>query len=403
MKKKKKWLKKRHKVIRDLLGSTLGVYCKFKYGIKVDKFREEGNRPYLILYNHQTAFDQFFVGLAFRKPVYYVASEDLFSKGWVSSLIRFLVEPIPIKKQTTDIGAVMNCIRVAREGGTIAIAPEGNRTYSGKTEYMSTAIAPLAKKLKLPIALYRLEGGYGVQPRWSDVVRKGKMRGFVSQVIEPEEYAAMTNEELFSVIEKGLFQDEGVADGKFKSRKKAEYLERAMYVCPFCGLSEFESRGDTITCKKCGKAVTYGEDKTLTGVGFDFPFRFVTQWYDYQKDFINRLDVMDYRNKPLYRDQSDLSEVILYDKKVPLRKNSQIALYGDRIVIDEGREDEMVLPFEELVAVSVLGKNKLNIYYGDHLYQLKSHKRFNALKYVNIYYRHKNITRDNADDTFLGL
>ena len=402
-KKKKKWLKPRHKVIRNLLGSTLGVYCRFKYGITVEKFREEGDRPYLILYNHQTAFDQFFVGVAFRRPVYYVATEDLFSKGWVSSLIRFLVEPIPIKKQTTDIGAVMNCIRVAREGGTIAIAPEGNRTYSGTTEYMSAAIAPLAKKLKLPIALYRLEGGYGVQPRWSDVVRKGKMRGYVSQVIEPEDYAAMTNDELFAIIEKGLYVDEAVADGVFLSSKKAEYLERAMYVCPFCGLSEFESQGDVITCKKCGKAVTYGDDKSLTGVGYDFPFAFVKQWYEYQKDFVNKLNVMQYLQQPLYRDRSDVSEVLLYQKKVPLRQNAQIALYGDRVVIDEGKENEMVLPFEDLMAVSVLGKNKLNLYYGDHLYQLKSHKRFNALKYVNIYYRHKNITREDADGTFLGL
>ena len=175
-KKKQKWIKFRHRPVRAVLNVTLGVYSKWKYGITVEKFRQQGDRPYLILYNHQTAFDQFFVGMSFRGPVYYVASEDLFSKGWVSSLIRFLVAPIPIKKQTTDIGAVMNCIRVAREGGTIAIAPEGNRTYSGKTEYMSSAIAPLAKKLKLPIAFYRIEGGYGVHPRWSDKVRKGKMR-----------------------------------------------------------------------------------------------------------------------------------------------------------------------------------------------------------------------------------
>ena len=53
-------------------------------------------------------------------------------------------------------------------------------------------------------------------------------------------------------------------------------------------------------------------------------------------------------------------------------------------------------------AVSVLGKNKLNIYHNNRVYQLKSDKRFNALKYVNIYYRWKNITRGD-DSQFLGL
>ena len=402
-KKKQKWLKRRHIFVRNVLNIVLGVYSRWKYGFTAEKFRQQGNRAYLVLYNHQTAFDQFFVGMAFRGAIYYVASEDLLSMGWVSSVIRYLVAPIPIKKQTTDIGAVMNCIRVAREGGTIAIAPEGNRTYSGKTEYMSSAIAPLAKKLKLPIAFYHIEGGYGVHPRWSDTIRKGRMRGFVSKVLEPEEYAGLTNEALYEIIQKELFVDEGVADSVFLSDKRAEYLERAMYVCPDCGLSEFESQGNTVTCKKCGKTIAYGKDKALTGVGCQFPFQFVTQWYDYQKDFVNNLDVMEYLQQPMYRDEAGLSEVILYKKKLHLRENAQIALYGDRIVIDQGQENELALPFAETIAISVLGKNKLNIYYGDHLYQLKSHKRFNALKYVNIYYRYKNITRDAPESTFLGL
>lgn len=402
-KKKTKWLKFRHRIARNILFAVLAPYSKWKYGITVEKFKEQGDRAYFVLMNHQTAFDQFFLGMAFKGPVYYVASEDLFSKGWISSVIRYLVAPIPIKKQVTDINAVMNCIRVAREGGTIGIAPEGNRTYSGKTEYMSPAIAPLAKKMKLPIALYRIEGGYGVHPRWSDTLRKGKMRGFVSRVIEPEQAAAMTNEELFAEIEKGLYVDEGVADSFFKSEKRAEYLERAMYVCPFCGLSEFESHGNEIECKTCHRTITYGEDKSLIGVGFDFPFRFTTQWYDYQKDFINSLDVTAHTEKPLYREHTGLSEVIVYKNKIPLRQNAEIALYGDRVVIDEGTEQEMNLPFADIMAMSVLGRNKLNIYYGDHVYQLKSHKRFNALKYVNIYFRHKNITRGDADGKFLGL
>ena len=119
----------------------------------MERFREEGKRPYLIVMNHQTGFDQFFVGMTFRQPVYYVATEDIFSLGWVSNLIRWLVAPIPIKKQTTDIQAVKNCIKVAREGGTIAIAPEGNRTFHGRTVYMNPSIASMAKKLGLPIRL----------------------------------------------------------------------------------------------------------------------------------------------------------------------------------------------------------------------------------------------------------
>ena len=129
MGKRKKWMKPRHKVIQAIAKIVLAPYCRWKYGITIDKFKEQEDRPYLILYNHQTAFDQFFVGISFKGPIYYLATEDIFSMGWVSSIIRFVVAPIPIKKQTTDVGAVMNCLRIAKEGGTICLAPEGNRTY----------------------------------------------------------------------------------------------------------------------------------------------------------------------------------------------------------------------------------------------------------------------------------
>lgn len=394
----KKWMKYRHRVVRNILYVLLYPYCRWKYGATIDKFKEQGDRAYLILLNHTTPFDQFFAGIAFKGPVYYMATEDIFSKGWISSLIRWLIAPIPIKKQTTDIAAIKNCLRVAKEGGAICIAPEGNRTYSGRTGYMSPTIAKLAKKLRLPIALFRVEGGYGAQPRWSDGVRRGKVYAYVSRVIEQEEYDKLSDEELFEIIKNGLYVDEGVSDGIFKSKKRAEYLERAIYVCPYCGLSEFESHGAEFECKKCHIKVTYGEDKKLSGIGDSFPFEFVTEWYDYQEEYICSLDVMKYLEKPLYRDCARLSEVIVYKKKIPLKKNATTELYGDRIVIDD-----LVFPFDDVLALSLLGRNKLNIYHGKTVYQIKGGKRFNSLKYVNIYYRYKNMKENTCGRHFLGI
>ena len=176
-----------------------------------------------------------------------------------------------------------------------------------------------------------------------------------------------------------------------------------MYVCPYCGLSEFESKGNETECKKCHRKITYGEDKEIRGIGFDFPFASVAQWYDYQKDFVCALDVTQYTREPLYRDTASLSQVIVYQRKVTLRETAAIALYGDRVVIDEGGENSLVMPFEAVTAMSVLGRNKLNIYFDKKVYQFKGSKRFNALKYVNIYFRHKNMTHGEEESTFLGL
>ncbi len=393
--KKKKWTRTRHKVVTELARVVLVPYMKLRYRITITKFREEKKRNYLILLNHQTPFDQFFVGAAFRGPLYYMATEDIFSMGWLSKVIRWVIAPIPIKKQTTDVQAVMNCIKVVREGGSIAIAPEGNRTYSGKTEYMNPAIAPLARKLGVPILLYRIEGGYGAEPRWSDVIRKGKMRGYVARVIEPEEAAAMTNEELYEAIREGLYVNEAVANSQFHHKQLAQYLERCIYICPHCGISRFESQGDTLTCTCCGKSARYLPTKEFEG---DFGFRFVNDWYEYQKSYVNQLDTREYLEKPLFEDDANLFEVLVYDRKVPLKENIHLTMYGDRLVLG----DE-TLPFSQISTITVLGKNKMNIYHGKQLYQIKGDKRFNALKYVMLFYRSKNIEKGDRNDEFLGI
>ena len=398
MKKKDNWCLTRHKVVTALLRPFLSLYVRWKYNLKLEKFRDQGKRPYLVLANHQTGFDQFFVGMMFNRPVYYLASEDIFSMGWVSRLIRWLVAPIPINKEGTDIQAIKNCIRVAREGGTICLFPEGNRTYHGKTIFMRASVVPLIKKLKLPVALMRIEGGYGVQPRWSNVIRKGKMRCFVSQVIEPEDYSAMTNEEMFQKIRDGLWVDETAMGGEFVHKNNAEFLERVVYTCPTCGFTKWESHGDTVTCCTCGCSVRHRADRTLEGIGFDFPHRHVADWYESQNDFVNRTDLLAMTAEPVFTDKAQLSLVHVYQRKEVLKQEAAICLYGDRLTIDE-----RVIPFDQISGIAVLGKNKLGIKVGTEFLQLKGDDRFNSLKYMNFYYRHKNLTTEGPYEDFLGL
>ena len=398
MKKTTKWVRFRHKVVTVLLKPFVGAYTRLKYRIHTEPFRDQGKRPYLVLLNHQTAFDQFFVSMTFNRPVYFLASEDIFSLGWVSRLIEWLVAPIPIKKQTTDLQAVKNCIRVAREGGTVCICPEGQRTFHGRTVYINPAIAGLAKKMGLPVAIFRISGGYGNHPRWSDVVRRGKMRSWVSRVIEPEEYENLSNQEFFEILKAELTVDEAGVCGEFPHEKNGEFLERVVYTCPDCGLTTWESKGDLIRCTKCGQTVRHLPTKELEGVEKPFPYRFVAQWYDAQEEFVNGLDTLALTEAPLWEERARLSLVHAGSHKDVLAENAKICLYGDRITVNDRQ-----FHFGQIGAVTILGKNKLNIYDGNEIYQIKGSKRFNGLKYLNFYHRYKNLTGGTHDGKYLGL
>ena len=401
--KQKKWKRFRHRVVYSILRFVLAPIIKFKYRATIEKYHKKDRRQFLILLNHQTPFDQFFIAFMFKKPLaYFVASEDIFSNGLVSKIIKSLVSPIPIKKQTTDLRATMNCIKVAKEGSSIAIAPEGNRTYSGKTEYIKPSIVKLIKFIKLPLALVKIDGGYGVQPRWADKVRKGKMKVYVSRVVEYDEYKDMPNDELYELIKESLYVNENRLDLTYKSNRRAEFLERALYVCPHCGLTEFISDKNAVKCKTCGMEVEYGEDKTLTAKNGECPFTFMGEWYDYQNKFVIDADFTKYIDTPMFTDKSDVYNVVLYKHKQRISKNAKIKLFYDKIVLERDGEEPFIMAFDDVSTVTVLGRNKLNVYHKDQIYQFKGNRRFNALKYVNVYHKYV-AEKEGTNVEFLGL
>ena len=401
-KKRQKWIRLRHRIVQHLLCPFMALFLRAKYGLRYKKFHPE-HKQYLILANHQTAWDQFFMGLVLYPKImpYYVATEDIFSNGFISKLIRFLVNPIPIKKQTSDVSCVMNCIRIVREGGSIAISPEGNRTFDGRTVSMKSSIASLARALKIPLACLRIEGGYGVQPRWGDGVRRGRIDAYVSRVVSVEEIKAMTDDELFALIEKELYVNDCESGKRFCCGKRAEHMERAFYVCPECGISEFRSKGDVTVCTRCGKAITLGEDLTLSTDTSPLPFHDTAGWYDYQCEYLHTHDTSLLTQEPLHTGEVAFYEIEPYKRKHLLAKNAKVALFGDRYEITYGEKTE-VFSFEDVRGVTVLGKKKVNFYTKENLYQLKGDCRFPLLEYMNLYFNYNNI-KGGRHDRFLGI
>ncbi|MCR4668323.1 MAG: 1-acyl-sn-glycerol-3-phosphate acyltransferase [Clostridia bacterium] len=406
----RQWVLKRHSIIYKLAYPVIKALCRILYpGLEIVPFPEGRTGQYIYLYNHQTPLDQFFISIINGKPVYHIATEDIMSNGWVSRLLAWTVAPIPILKQMKDTRAVKNCITVVKQGGSIAVAPEGNRTFSGRTTNFNIGIVKLIKLLKLPAAVLRIEGGYGVEPRWAGNRRRGKIKAYVSEVITPEEYSAMDTEEFFERLKTSLWVDESVPGGEYLSKAPAEYLERLFYVCPDCGFSAFESKGGTVSCSGCGRSFRYTEHKELIDLSGKRVFDSIGGWYDYQEAFVNSMDPEDHLDEPLFRDAGlALYTVRLYDRKVPVADGVTALLFGDRVEIvgADGETIETIL-FDETDTITVLGKKKLNIYNGGRVIQIAGGDRFNALKYVNLYYRFKNAQAEKNGGTegvkFLGL
>lgn len=385
---KKKWSRLRHRIIYVVVRAFIRPIMAFKYGFRPKKFKG-GKRGYLVLSNHQTSMDQFFIACILGIRTYYIGTDDILTIPFLSPLLQWAVRVIPYKKASTDFTILRTCRQVASENCNIVMFPEGNRTFTGKTCYINPTVAKMIKFLKMPIAFVHIENGYGVLPRFASKERKGYCSAEVFEVVEYEDYKDLSNEELEKLVREKLSFDESLPSGPFKSNHQAEYLERVIYNCPVCGFSHFLSKNDILTCTKCLSSVRYNEYKQFESLDGKINFKNVDEWYQFQREYISNLTLMNYQeDQVIFEDQGNLFLVIPRKKKQLIFKDCQIKLYKNRIEFIDTKET-MIINFEDIVSSGVFGKNKVNFFTKDKTYQVKSDEHFNALKYVEMVYKYK--------------
>ena len=377
-KKQKHWVKKRHAAVFAFLRFAMAPFLWLRYHYRAEKAPIRKG-PCIVLSNHQATMDPFFISKAFPFQLYFYASDDLFNLK-VSPLIRYLAAPIPKSKSVADLKAVMISLRVLREGGAIGITPEGNRTLSGRLWEIGDSVAKLVKTAKVPLVLFNLCGGYGTDPRWGVKIRRGtKFVGRVRRILTPEEYAGMSDEELFGIIKNELDVDDTLSGERYKSRRRAEYIERALYMCPVCGsIGTIHSHGTGFCCTSCKTEAEYTEDlKISPPVG---GYSRIYEWYEWERQEIVRR---------ILGGEKISDGDILFRESVKLQK--KIKLPGNTVTLDKdslmisGGGAETRYPLAEIDAITAVGKKKFNFYYKGKILQVKGGKRFCAIKYVHAF------------------
>lgn len=358
-----------------------------KYGYKAENYKLDRKQNYLIICNHSCSLDPFMLGKSFFRPIYFVASDDLLKNGFISKIMKHTVAPIPIRKGTMDISSIRNCISIAKEGGTIGIFPEGNRTYSGEISYLGINLVKFIRKLDLPLIIYHIDGGYGLDPRWGKKSRRGKgSRGYVQRLLSKEELCSLKDEELLKIINTNLSQEISPSL-RFKSKEKAEYLERVLFICPKChALETLVSEKNAIKCKCCSLEATYEEDLSFSSNDPSFKFKKVSEWMNYQKEYLKDLAIEE-------------NKVLLGDEKVTLiscleGKEKEVELVGklqmnSKSFIIKG-EKEIQFFFKDIKQVENQGKHKLLFYIGKDYYEFKGGERFSSYKYYLMFNRINN-------------
>lgn len=371
---KKKYIKRRHHVLFRIL-RPVGVILAKLYHCTYDIFPIKKGQNYLILSNHQATLDPVYLCMSFKTPVYLVANDSLFNTSLKSRLLQYCFAPIKKRKATVDIGCIKHCMKIAKEGGNVAMFPEGNRAWAEFQFPIEVGICKLIRLMKLPVLLYNFTGGYGVDPRWGGAKRKGEFRGGVKEILSVEEIAGMEDDTLYARVLSGLRVMDSESGKRYQSERRAEYLERELFICPKCkSISTLHSEGNKVICSACGLAVEYTENLHLQSEDAGFSFQQLVDWYQFQLAEIRKMQIKE--DEVIYRDE----QVRLLDKTTAKQfviATGELTLTKDTISVGS-----TTIPLTEITSATIVGGTKLIINTEWNSYMIKGYNRFNALKYI---------------------
>lgn len=292
--KKKKKIKGavRHTAIYCLLQPAARVFSKIKFGFKCDG-RITLPKGSLIVSNHTTNYDFLMVGSSFKQHMYFVGSEHIMRKGLASKAVEFCFGLITRKKATVAAATVMEIKRRLNVGYNVCLFAEGQISMNGCSNKIVPSTAAVIQRLGVPVATFRMYGGYLSSPRWAMKLRKGNITGELVRIYTPEELKSMTVDEIDKCLNNDLYvnayeyNDDRRIAYKCKGKRYAEGIEFGLVMCPLCGsLATLKSKGDSFFC-------TCGMKGTIDAYGYihgeNHVFNTVLAWDTWQRKQIEEM------------------------------------------------------------------------------------------------------------------
>lgn len=324
---------------------------KLKFNYSSDFYDLEG--PVIFLSNHVTDWDPIMISSSFKHQMYFVASEDILRHGFSSALIKFFFAPIGRQKGGSAAGTVKAMLRVLKEGHSVALFPEGNRSWDGKTGVFLPTIGKLVRTSGCSLVTFRLSGGYLSSPRWSGgSIRRGKMSGAIVNTYSPEQLRAMTPAQINSLIAEDLSENAYTRQREemipYKGKNLAEGLETYLFACPECGaMHKLAGNGNRFRCGACGAESEYSPEGFLRG---GFRYDTIEEWGRWQEKLIASL-CETAGDKPVFSDDKVRLCAVTSGKRSRLLGEGTMTLYRDRLELPGG----IVIPLDRLDGMATRG------------------------------------------------
>ena len=348
----------------------------YRISANVSDELKEFDQPYLLLSNHYGRYDPFIISHFIKKRPNFISSDAILRDRIIGTLFKGL-GAMPKKKGVRDSFIIREMVKVARNGGSLSLFPEGTRTWSGETLFIDPSIAKLVKLLQIPLITAKMKGAYCFDPRWAKSIRRAKMEIDYNLVIAKEDIARLSEDEIMEILTQNLYQDDVEYQRSEKieilSNKRAEHLDLVLFQCPICeSYDGFESSVNSFVCKACGLDVhvdKYGFFSTKTNK--KLPFDNSKDWLDWQnKNFVSyvREQILKENPAPLFKAGGFKIEYAIGDGHMISQGIGSILFYNDSLVIQYDDSEEKLM-HADVFSLGPQFNERIELFYKDRAYR----------------------------------
>ena len=111
----------------------------------------------LLIINHQSFLDPLLVGLPLRRPVSFLARDNLFRVPFVGWVLRNTYV-LPINRDSAGTGALREMIARLKAGFWVGIFPEGTRSPDGKLGEIKPGFLAMLRRAGVPVCPVGIAG-----------------------------------------------------------------------------------------------------------------------------------------------------------------------------------------------------------------------------------------------------
>lgn len=146
---------------QSIISSLVHVFYRVRV-VHGERIPQEGSA--LLVCNHVSYLDAFFIYTAISRPIRFVMSNRIYHNPFLNWFFRFC-DAIPIAPPREDAAVLASayerCVKALTEGELICIFPEGKRTQNGDVATFLPGVNRILRCAPVPVVPMALQGLWG--------------------------------------------------------------------------------------------------------------------------------------------------------------------------------------------------------------------------------------------------